>query len=290
MGVRWAACVRSYACGLCQRSSDRPENIVPLRPRPSRGTLQDHSSGHWSLPRVGPCGPSPSPLPAASTACRCSGHAVVPPGVPGARYSRSGGSCLRVTSISPTEAPGPEPGPQEQLVFGSGDTVELSCHLPAGGPTGPSVWVKDGVGLAPSDRILVGPQRLQVLNASHEDTGAYSCRQRLTQRVLCDFSVRVTGTCPPGSSELPERPGRGGSRGGALQLPTLGVSVVPGREEGAAQETRRGAPVPQPHALLPAFQMPRPPGMTKTERMRLRTQVSLGSRRAGRVRAGDPPS
>ncbi|GAB5571018.1 fibroblast growth factor receptor 3 isoform X4 [Prionailurus iriomotensis] len=99
------------------------------------------------------------------------------------------------------EAPGPEPGPQEQLVFGSGDTVELSCHLPAGGPTGPSVWVKDGVGLAPSDRILVGPQRLQVLNASQEDAGAYSCRQRLTQRVLCDFSVRVTDAPSSGDDE-----------------------------------------------------------------------------------------
>ncbi|XP_049488402.1 fibroblast growth factor receptor 3 [Panthera uncia] len=108
---------------------------------------------------------------------------------------------ILVTSISPTEALGPEPGPQEQLVFGSGDTVELSCHLPAGGPTGPSVWVKDGVGLAPSDRILVGPQRLQVLNASHEDAGAYSCRQRLTQRVLCDFSVRVTDAPSSGDDE-----------------------------------------------------------------------------------------
>ncbi|XP_064440205.1 fibroblast growth factor receptor 3 isoform X9 [Mirounga angustirostris] len=99
------------------------------------------------------------------------------------------------------EALGPEPGQQEQLVFGSGDTVELSCHAPAGGPTGPSVWVKDGVGLVPSDRILVGPQRLQVLNASHEDAGAYSCRQRLTQRVLCYFSVRVTDAPSSGDDE-----------------------------------------------------------------------------------------
>nr|KAF6500072.1 fibroblast growth factor receptor 3 [Molossus molossus] len=91
------------------------------------------------------------------------------------------------------EVPGPEPRVQEQLVFGSGDTVELSCHLPAGGPMGPTVWVKDGAGLAPSDRVLVEPQRLQVLNASHEDAGAYSCRQRLTQHVLCQFSVRITG-------------------------------------------------------------------------------------------------
>lgn len=88
------------------------------------------------------------------------------------------------------------------MVFGSGDTVELSCHLPAGGPMGPTVWVKDGVGLMPSDRILVGPQRLQVLNASHEDAGAYSCQQRLTQHVLCHFSVRVTGERLPGPTKL----------------------------------------------------------------------------------------
>nr|XP_020032898.1 fibroblast growth factor receptor 3 isoform X2 [Castor canadensis] len=91
------------------------------------------------------------------------------------------------------EVPGPEPGQQEQVVFGSGDTVELSCHPPGGDPMGPTVWVKDGTGLVSSHRILVGPQRLQVLNASQEDAGAYSCRQRLTQRVLCRFSVRVTG-------------------------------------------------------------------------------------------------
>ncbi|XP_058402519.1 fibroblast growth factor receptor 3 isoform X2 [Diceros bicornis minor] len=99
------------------------------------------------------------------------------------------------------EVPGPESGQQKQLVFGSGDTVELSCHLPAGGPTGPTVWVKDGAGLVPSDRILVGPQRLQVLNASHEDAGAYSCQQRLTQRVLCHFSVRVTDAPSSGDDE-----------------------------------------------------------------------------------------
>ncbi|XP_060154850.1 fibroblast growth factor receptor 3 isoform X2 [Globicephala melas] len=98
------------------------------------------------------------------------------------------------------EVPGPEPG-QQELVFGSGDTVELSCHWPAGAPSGPTVWVKDGVGLAPSDRILVGPQRLQVLNVSHEDAGAYSCRQRLTQSVLCHFTVRVTDAPSSGDDE-----------------------------------------------------------------------------------------
>lgn len=99
------------------------------------------------------------------------------------------------------EAPGPEPSRQEQLVFGSGDTVELSCPSPVGGPMGPTIWAKDGVGLLPSDRILVGPQHLRVLNASHEDAGSYSCRQRLTQQALCYFSVRVADAPSSGDDE-----------------------------------------------------------------------------------------
>uniref|UniRef100_F7G6A5 Fibroblast growth factor receptor n=1 Tax=Callithrix jacchus TaxID=9483 RepID=F7G6A5_CALJA len=99
------------------------------------------------------------------------------------------------------EVPGLEPGQQEQLVFGSGDAVELSCPPPRGGPVGPTVWVKDGAGLVPSDRILVGPQRLLVLNASQEDSGAYSCQQRLTQNVLCRFSVRVADVPSSGDDE-----------------------------------------------------------------------------------------
>ncbi|XP_036273039.1 fibroblast growth factor receptor 3 isoform X2 [Pipistrellus kuhlii] len=99
------------------------------------------------------------------------------------------------------EAPGPEPPQQEQLVFGSGDTVELSCRPPEGAPTGPTVWAKDGAGLVPSDRLLLGPRRLQVLNASQEDAGAYSCRQQPTQRELCRFSVRVTDAPSSGDDE-----------------------------------------------------------------------------------------
>ncbi|ERE87902.1 fibroblast growth factor receptor 3 isoform 3 [Cricetulus griseus] len=101
----------------------------------------------------------------------------------------------------PAEVPGSEPSQQEQVAFGSGDTVELSCHPPGGAPTGPTVWAKDGTGLVASHRILVGPQRLQVLNASHEDAGVYSCQQRLTQRVLCHFNVRVTDAPSSGDDE-----------------------------------------------------------------------------------------
>ncbi|XP_057628583.1 fibroblast growth factor receptor 3 isoform X3 [Chionomys nivalis] len=123
--------------------------------------------------------------------------------------------CFAVVAGATSEPPGPEqrvvrrtaevpgsgPSQQEQVAFGSGDTVELSCNPPGGAPTGPTFWAKDGTGLVASHRILVGPQRLQVLNASHEDAGVYSCQQRLTQRVLCHFSVRVTDAPSSGDDE-----------------------------------------------------------------------------------------
>ncbi|XP_036032450.1 fibroblast growth factor receptor 3-like, partial [Onychomys torridus] len=93
------------------------------------------------------------------------------------------------------EDPGPEPLQQEQVAFGSGDTMELICSLPGGVSTGCTVWSKDGTRLVASYRILVGPQRLQVLNASHEDAGVYICHQQLTWGMMCHFTVRVTG--PP---------------------------------------------------------------------------------------------
>ncbi|XP_051020696.1 fibroblast growth factor receptor 3 isoform X3 [Acomys russatus] len=99
------------------------------------------------------------------------------------------------------EVPGPEPSQQERVAFGSGDTVELSCYPPGGVPIGPTVWAKDGAVLVASHRILVGPQRLQVLNASQEDAGVYSYQQRPTQRVLCHFSVRVIDAPSSGDDE-----------------------------------------------------------------------------------------
>lgn len=135
-----------------------------------------------------------------------------------------------------TEVPGPEPSQQEQVAFGIGDTVELSCHPPGGAPTGPTVWAKDGAGLVASHRILVGPQRLQVLNASHEDAGVYSCQHRLTRRVLCHFSVRVTGKYLVGGAAVcveqlygqgdQDTPGTGGS-----SIPGLRVLLAVDREE-----------------------------------------------------------
>lgn len=173
-------------------ASERPRRCLSMKSRPPRRSWAGRRRGLRAQthrpqgPEASCCSPR---QPVCKVGCHglsrgCQTPSVLGSGTPASR-----------SPILSAEVPGPEPGQQEQLVFGSGDTVELSCHRPAGGPSGPTVWVKDGAGLAPSDRILVGPQRLQVLNASHEDAGAYSCQLGLTRRVLCRFSVRVTGKC-----------------------------------------------------------------------------------------------
>ncbi|XP_077876988.1 fibroblast growth factor receptor 3 isoform X2 [Ictidomys tridecemlineatus] len=174
------------------------------------------------------------------------------------------------------EGPGPEPGQQEPLVFGSGDTMELSCDPPGGGPVGPTIWVKDGSGLESSGRILVGPQQLQVLNASREDTGAYSCRQRLTQRVLCHFSVRVTDAPSSGDDEdgedVAEDTAGAGGCAGVFQCAALRVQRV-SLGQTAVRSCEQQSPPSLVLDLLPPLWGARPsllmgaPYWTRPERM-----------------------
>ncbi|XP_024907614.1 fibroblast growth factor receptor 3 [Pteropus alecto] len=200
-------CRMGFAC-LCgwEKSEEEPRFLTPRDGLPVPVDEVAAAARSWAGRRRGlraqthrPQGPEASCCSPRQPVCKVGCHglsrgcrtpSVLGLGTPASR-----------SPILPAEVPGPEPGQQEQLVFGSGDTVELSCHRPAGGPSGPTVWVKDGAGLAPSDRILVGPQRLQVLNASHEDAGAYSCQLGLTRRVLCRFSVRVTDAPSSGDDE-----------------------------------------------------------------------------------------
>lgn len=130
---------------------------------------------------------------------------------------------------------------------------------------GPTVWVKDGEGLVSSDRILVGPQRLQVLNASLEDAGAYSCKQQLTQRVLCRFGVRVTGSCVLSRTRLwaSALSGAVGGAPGVLldrcwQLKSSGHLDV--------AHCRSSA-----HTCTSSWQIPPPQEMMKTEKTWLKT-------------------
>ncbi|KAJ6661711.1 hypothetical protein lerEdw1_013233, partial [Lerista edwardsae] len=79
----------------------------------------------------------------------------------------------------------------EELVFGSGDTIELPCNIP--GSSMSVFWYKDGIGISPTNRTHIGPKMLKIINVSYEDSGLYSCKPRHSVEMLRNFTVRVTG-------------------------------------------------------------------------------------------------
>lgn len=82
-------------------------------------------------------------------------------------------------------------------MFGSGDTIELSCNTQ--GSSVSVFWFKDGIGIAPTNRTHIGQKLLRIINVSYDDSGLYSCKPRHSDEVLGNFTVRVTGGCPLGA-------------------------------------------------------------------------------------------
>uniref|UniRef100_A0A663DJW8 Fibroblast growth factor receptor n=1 Tax=Aquila chrysaetos chrysaetos TaxID=223781 RepID=A0A663DJW8_AQUCH len=87
----------------------------------------------------------------------------------------------------------------EELVFGSGDTIELSCNTQ--GSSVSVFWFKDGIGIAPTNRTHIGQKLLKIINVSYDDSGLYSCRPRHSNEVLGNFTVRVTDSPSSGDDE-----------------------------------------------------------------------------------------
>uniref|UniRef100_A0A8D2LH80 Fibroblast growth factor receptor n=1 Tax=Varanus komodoensis TaxID=61221 RepID=A0A8D2LH80_VARKO len=87
----------------------------------------------------------------------------------------------------------------EELVVGSGDTLELLCSPP--GSAGSVIWYKDGGGISPTNRTQIGPKVLRIANVSHNDSGQYSCGPGHSAEVLGSFSVRVTESPSSGDDE-----------------------------------------------------------------------------------------
>uniref|UniRef100_A0A803XLV2 Fibroblast growth factor receptor n=1 Tax=Meleagris gallopavo TaxID=9103 RepID=A0A803XLV2_MELGA len=87
----------------------------------------------------------------------------------------------------------------EELVFGSGDTIELSCNTQSSSVS--VFWFKDGIGIAPSNRTHIGQKLLKIINVSYDDSGLYSCKPRHSNEVLGNFTVRVTDSPSSGDDE-----------------------------------------------------------------------------------------
>ncbi|XP_077586917.1 fibroblast growth factor receptor 3 [Stigmatopora nigra] len=109
-------------------------------------------------------------------------------------------AAARLPVAEPTDAVSSEPAFLEDFVLGVGDTLEMSCD-PEEDTARPAVWYKDGVALAPDERTRPGQRSLRVVNVSHEDSGVYSCRLARDNRLLSNYTIRVTDSLTSGDDE-----------------------------------------------------------------------------------------
>ncbi|XP_074130997.1 fibroblast growth factor receptor 3 isoform X12 [Sminthopsis crassicaudata] len=97
-----------------------------------------------------------------------------------------------------------DPKTQEELVFSSGESIELGCEV----QDSPMLsWFKDGVAIFPTNRTHIGPDLLKIINVSYDDSGVYTCQQKHSSEVLCNFTIRVADSPSSGDDEDDEDEG-----------------------------------------------------------------------------------
>ncbi|XP_020847893.1 fibroblast growth factor receptor 3 isoform X2 [Phascolarctos cinereus] len=93
---------------------------------------------------------------------------------------------------------------QQELVFSSGESIELGCEAQ---DSSLLAWFKDGVAIFPTNRTHIGPDLLKIINVSYDDSGIYTCQQKHSSEVLCNFTIRVTESPSSGDDEDDEDEG-----------------------------------------------------------------------------------
>ncbi|XP_032890446.1 fibroblast growth factor receptor 3 isoform X6 [Amblyraja radiata] len=88
----------------------------------------------------------------------------------------------------------------EEIVLGSGDTLDLSCN-PRGSTLAPLVWLKDGLRILPNNTTQVGQKWLKIINVSYDDSGVYSCKLWGTNQILSNFTIKVADSVSSGDDE-----------------------------------------------------------------------------------------
>ncbi|XP_068044571.1 fibroblast growth factor receptor 3 isoform X3 [Anomalospiza imberbis] len=129
--------------------------------------------------------------------CLCLAAAVG--GMPAARRGGGKAAAAARSGGQPAEYLRSETAFLEELVFGNGDTIELSCNTQ--GSSVSVFWFKDGIGIAPTNRTHIGQKLLKIINVSYDDSGLYSCKPRHSNEVLGNFTVRVTDSPSSGDDE-----------------------------------------------------------------------------------------
>ncbi|XP_069779861.1 fibroblast growth factor receptor 3-like isoform X3 [Narcine bancroftii] len=131
------------------------------------------------------------------TLCAC---LVTTTGIPAAKLRISDPEAKISTRSPPRTATG---GSQqtvlEEIILGSGDTLDLSCN--SQGSSQALVWLKDGLRILPNNTTQVGQRWLKIINISYDDRGVYSCKLWGTNEVLSNFTIKVADSLSSGDDE-----------------------------------------------------------------------------------------
>ncbi|XP_063780887.1 fibroblast growth factor receptor 3 isoform X2 [Pseudophryne corroboree] len=92
-----------------------------------------------------------------------------------------------------------EPTPLDELMFGIGDTIELSCSVDS--PPMQMLWLKDGIAVRANNRTHTRQNLLKITNVSYDDSGIYSCTLWHSTEILRNFTIRVADMPSSGDDE-----------------------------------------------------------------------------------------
>ncbi|XP_051943004.1 fibroblast growth factor receptor 3 isoform X10 [Hippocampus zosterae] len=109
-------------------------------------------------------------------------------------------AAARLPVAEPADAASSESAFLEDFVLGVGDTLEMACD-PEEDSARPAVWYKDGAALPPSERARPGSRMLRIVNVSYEDSGVYACRLARNNKLLSNYTIRVTDSLSSGDDE-----------------------------------------------------------------------------------------
>ncbi|XP_073430537.1 fibroblast growth factor receptor 3 isoform X4 [Dendrobates tinctorius] len=92
-----------------------------------------------------------------------------------------------------------ELGALDDLMFGVGETIELSCSVES--PSMSILWSKDGIAIKESNRTHTRQNLLKITNVSYDDSGIYSCTLLRSTEFLRNFTIRVADMPSSGDDE-----------------------------------------------------------------------------------------
>ncbi|XP_077334052.1 fibroblast growth factor receptor 3 isoform X1 [Lithobates pipiens] len=92
-----------------------------------------------------------------------------------------------------------EPTPLDELMYGVGETIELSCSVET--PPMPILWWKDGIAVKSSNQTHTRQNLLKITNVSYDDSGIYSCTLLRSGEILRNFTVKVSDMPSSGDDE-----------------------------------------------------------------------------------------